>query len=191
MKKLMIAACAIAFAVVTQASTVKWNSGAVYAPGADGNGYAEGNPDGYIVCSGEGYLAVLTVGDSYKDGVIGDVYNNLGAGAQSSVIDKNDAMTGTTADVLAYGTHYAQLIITDAEGNKLISDVFTFETSTMVETANILVGEGGNNIKLASGAALDENYGAFGAGWTAAPEPTSGMLLLIGVGALALRRRRA
>ena len=32
---------------------------------------------------------------------------------------------------------------------------------------------------------------AAAAGWTAAPEPTSGLLLLIGVAGLALRRRRA
>ena len=55
----------------------------------------------------------------------------------------------------------------------------------------------GNAATTGTGLALFQGGGALNAphdtvmSWTAAPEPTSGLLLLIGVGALALRRRRA
>ena len=40
-------------------------------------------------------------------------------------------------------------------------------------------------------AALDATKGYTGAGWYAVPEPTSGLLMLVGLAGLALRRRRA
>ena len=40
-------------------------------------------------------------------------------------------------------------------------------------------------------AAMDAADGFNGAGWYAVPEPTSGLLMLVGLAGLALRRRRA
>ncbi len=60
MKKLMIAVCAVVFAVAAQAATVSWATGTLYAPGADGTGYAA--EYGMIDPGTAGVLATLTIG---------------------------------------------------------------------------------------------------------------------------------
>ena len=79
--------------------------------------------------------------------------------------------------------------ITDKSGNTLKSDVasFTVDNSSMSANAslNFYSGTGFNETFSGTGGAF-----ATAGGWTAAPEPTSGLLMLVGSGALALRRRR-
>ena len=65
----------------------------------------------------------------------------------------------------------AQYVLKDAAGNTFTSALLTKKNATDPANAPIAFGSRGS--------------------WTAAPEPTSGLLLLLGVGALALRRRRA
>lgn len=67
-------------------------------------------------------------------------------------------------------------------------------TGTSSKTADLSGGQVDYSIATASSKILRDNTGSadYGsAGWYAVPEPTSGLLMLLGVAGLALRRKRA
>ena len=194
MKKLMILLAAIVVtASVQAASVVNWNSGTLYAPGTDGTGFAV---TGDVIADGtEGLLATLLVGTGYE-GNADDGYKLTGlvtfdSGFTSSTVAAN-ALNGTTSASLADDkTYYAQLIVTYGKST-LTSQIVSFDTSALSASGDPYFGDGGMLINPLPGMELDMMYGAFSSsGWTAVPEPTSGLLMLVGFGALALRRRRA
>lgn len=188
MKKLLIAACVAAFAVVAQASVVNWSTGTLYAPGTDGSGYAD--EWGLIDPGTSGVLATLIVGTGYSgDEITGKVA--FSSGDTGSTIDDAYAISGTTSDSLDDdATYYAQMIITYGDST-LKSGIVAIETSSITGSADITMGDGGLNVTPV-GFTLDDIYGAFSSsGWAAVPEPTSGLLMLLGVAGLALRRKCA
>ena len=194
MKKLMIMLAAIVVAAGVQAaSVVNWNTGTIYAPGADGTGFSV---TGDMIADGtEGLLATLYVGTGYE-GNATDGYKLTGTVTFGSGFTSSDvvggALNNTTDAVLADDTtYYAQVIVTYGEST-LTSQIVSFETSALSGSADPYFGDGGMLISALPGNELDMTYGAFSSsGWTAVPEPTSGLLMLVGLGALALRRKRA
>ena len=102
----------------------------------------------------------------------------------SSSSAKMSKLSGTTGDDFAANTkYYAQLVVTGKDGSKIESEVASFTTdSDAVFNINFTNGNGFDT------AAAKINYAS---GWVAAPEPTSGLLLLLGVAGLALKRKRA
>ena len=191
MKKLMFMFAAVACAAALQAaSVVNWNSGTLYAPNADGTGWSSD----MVEDGATGYLATLLVGTDYS----GDTLTGLidfASGDTSSTVDMN-ALYNTTSASLADDTkYYAQLIITHGDST-LKSQIVSFETSSLSNSGDPYFGDGGMMIEPLPGQTLDGTYGAFSAttGWAKtdpSPEPTSGLLLLVGAGILGLRRKRA
>lgn len=180
MKKLMCVFAAAAMAVGAQAATVEWSSGVF-----DG-------PDGSSSKTGSAYSDVYTAVFSIYADAAGE---NLLASDTTSDVNKKGLMKGD-ADITdpAAGvtqTYYTKLVITDkASGKELETTMgsFTYTGGDLASPSLTFYGEG------AGGFAAGGAPSASAAGWATpgggVPEPTSGLLLLVGGAMLALRRKQ-
>ena len=161
---------AIATAVVCNAAAVSWQSGAVYK--TDGTTkVGKGNSD-YAVT-----IAFFTdaAGNNAVEGLSGDLtVGTSGTGSKYS---------GTVDGFAAGTTYYTQLIVTTA-GYEAKSEIVSFTTQ----------GTGDSSLDFTAGTGFDSAYTfstANAGAWQSVPEPTSGLLMLLGIAGLALKRKRA
>ena len=186
----MIALATVAFAAVTQAASIDWSVGK-NSWTLDSGSYASA---GYTVYLINGATALDTIAaainsttgafDADQSWVFG---SSVTANAKGTV-----SLATATTDKLTRGTSYdfsVLMIDAGAEGGPkyMVSDTFTQaaylsgtdEAASIAFTSDLL----GANALTASATAAN--------GWAAVPEPTSGLLMLLGMAGLALRRRRA
>ena len=187
MKKLMIAAVIVCAAALSQASSFTWASaGKIYYDNSDPTTWKNGD-----------VLTALTSGTKgYADGLSGFAWTYemvLSDGSSS------DTLSGTPT----FSSHKIK--------NDLSSDVFTLPTDESTKTFSwdvVITGTGkigendvtltSNTIhgsdaysKLSSSQITFANPTTWTVSMSSVPEPTSGLLMLLGVAGLALRRRRA
>ena len=184
MKKLIIAACAVAFAAGVQAATVNW--------GSDGAFYdTAGDPDWPTVAAGTAAYFVFVNSYAQSDLVADFAAGSVNMTKLTAINSGTVGADGTVAKVTGSSTSLSGsqnayvVILKDAE-NMFISDIANNTIDEMSTTLYTF-----NEAKTGDIWALNDATAGYSApGWYNVPEPTSGLLMLLGMAGLALRRGR-
>ena len=191
MKKLMIALVAVAAAVVANAASFSWSA----PSGRLLNGTGNTGAANYVA---DGTTAYLLFASALSQADLVSGFNTAGGASYASTVAGKAVSTGSvndaaridsvafTSDVTADQTAYFVVFNGD---NMYVSDAVT-ATYLAVGTSDV---EFGSLTASSKPVPLDAAGGYSAAGWYTAsvPEPTSGLLMLLGMAGLALRRRRA
>ncbi len=193
MKKIMLAVAIICSAICVQAATVTWKSaGALYNEAGSKVGRYNATLYAYVL-SADNYAKLTdsaaiwaTYGaDVLAGGTTAAAKANSG---MASAVSVNTESTGANAP------QYVALIVTYGTGDDMVY---------YAEKATVTTGDDGKQTYGTFGAGAIDTAANAAKGWTSTtasggggeseniPEPTSGLLLLVGMGALALRRKRA
>ena len=184
MKKIMIAAAFACVAVVAQAASVSWSCTNVYA----GNAETKANGVAYLMLESDmtaaNFKALAGKGATAINGALGDALysytpSEAGKYTQSAVYNATLGLQ----DGKEYGNAY--LVIFDTA---TVTDTSKFYVTN---TKSLSTLEGDNTYALNFLSQATNSKKAEGWAAAAAPEPTSGILLLLGMAGLALKRKRA
>ncbi len=194
MKKLMIALAAVACAAAVQAASFNWSTTNKFT---DKDGNVITTADGYTSALNGGSivlvkLAALTEGYDWANATVltGQTAPTIKTTNPASTKGRLSAAYGFTysteegaSNVLENGDILG-VMFQDSTG-KLSQLVYASDMTTTVDDVYTVSGLSNNSW---SGAGF--TY-ATGGNFTAVPEPTSGLLLLLGMAGLALKRKRA
>ena len=183
MKKLMLVLAAVAMAASVQAAAFKWQSaagGAIYQAG------------GESVLSGASVYLFDTSAYTYAqlfDAFAGDGIS-FSKAMDSATLGADGKFAAVTTPVTSDKAYSMYVAIVDGD-NLFVSDLKNYTGPSGDKTTTV-------SFTLTAKTKLDaieiENgTGITGAGWytTAVPEPTSGLLMLLGMAGLALKRKHA
>ena len=196
MKKLMIALAAIAAGVVAHAASVSWTVGGIQTTGDFDN------PDGTEAYAA-GYSVYLfnnaTLSQSMMAGYIAaaatggtDWSTALTSSSMASFVGDSEygggMVGGLTAD---NGTFTGYMVILDAGSVADASYAFITQTYSAADNSMHVISFNTFDYDNYVNALDYSTAGQAGSNWTAVPEPTSGLLMLLGMAGLALKRKRA
>ena len=191
MKKIMVMLGVVACAIGVQAATVSWNLTGVNSGGSGVNGYA------YVFCN----KGAFTTPDALKT----ELAKYTTAATMQAFLDAN-SLTALNAAVSGGGSGKSGVdlatsgIPQNTSGTRIFAVVF--DSAPITDDSKYYVTTTSGGVK--TPAASTSNNAAFGianqstatasaGAWTAVavPEPTSGLLFLLGMAGLALKRKRA
>ena len=183
MKKLMIAAAIVCAAVASQAATAAWavTGNNIYL--SDGSTKYAGNA--YIFDAKTGSMA-----DVYKAFVANTAVDLTTLAGYQTTVSVSEGAINATPSFGTTGTAY-DLYFAIVNGDEMYFSQSIPTAGSDVQTSLLYGTQGKDKSKLA---ALETNDSPTAQRWNtpaAVPEPTSGLLLLLGVAGMALRRRRA
>ena len=181
MKKLIVAALAAASAIAVNAASVDWSmANGVLAPSPDGS-QSSGRCSYYTML-----IFTASQADAVDSAIAAGNFTSLGTMAVSTYqTAKGGAfsgsvggLTGTTATLFAvvFDTYSSTETIADAG--------YYYKTGTITQSTYDPTGSDPATKAVFTSAQMTGT-------WTAIPEPTSGLMLLLGMAGLALKRKRA
>ena len=178
MKKIMIAAFAAMLGIAANAASVTWGLTSVTGPDT------KEAPSGWV--------AYVLDSSDYSTFAALDGDKVAAFAAANAIVSGTTASgrTGTAVSIsggsFAANENVSTFMVIFDNANAAKADYYAYTT-----VGNTTISEGGSNGSIGHGtfAAATASTG----GWTATavPEPTSGLLMLVGLAGLALRRRRA
>ena len=191
MKKLMVAFAAVAVAFCAQAVTVNWAiQGGIQINGDWDSGEGDSASSGwslYVFDANTVTRASVIEALGAADSVT--AFNALSYASLATT--KSDGAAMGVADLAVSGGDVSAYVVL-LQGNTVadgvlanVSTVYSTASTDPVPTTLNLGAEDGDWINMTSG------WTALKSGSSPVPEPTSGLLMLLGVAGLALRRRRA
>lgn len=193
MKKLMIALAALTVGVVAQAATVDWSM-TVTGSAVD---YSASNFSVYLVDAAKWDAAKSGGGitaDTFADNTIVYGQTTFAAGTGKSATSKAYATKDNNGSKGTYASALSDTIV--GTGDTL--DVYYVILDTSKDPSVYYASEKATLTgRLATGTEIQTGFGSVAnssVSWTATgavPEPTSGLLMLLGLAGLALKRKRA
>lgn len=182
MKKLMFLLAAGACAVSLQASTIKWNVTNIYGVNSEGAGQTDVSSrpaagDYYVLC-------MLTSAMSLADAQTAIANNDIASIASKATYQGVTTGTGMYASAKYDGGWNAD---DKVEIYAVVLNASSIDKATYATVGSVASYTYADS---AEDKALPVNMKTATQGaWTAVPEPTSGLLMLLGLASLALRRK--
>ena len=180
MKKLMTAIAVAFAAAVVNAAAVSWSAGGIVDPWATQAAGKNTPASGWV-----GYLVLASDLDTISSGLTsGDTSVLAAAVDHNTTTAKGQFAAGAATGNVAAGSQDFYVIVFNAAN---VDDATSFYVST--KASAVVDASLDTPITFSSQATNSKNV----ANWTAmsVPEPTSGLLLLLGMAGLALKRKRA
>ena len=188
MKKIIILGISTILAVASNAASINWTITNVYQPGSTTDKIVAGTAIAYLFVT-ENTTDVTTLATTTQETVL----NLLKSGqmtdfAKKAALSKSNAAVGNFVGATGLSSKFSS--------GTLTAFAIIFDNADISSAKNYMLVSNGSEVSVAFTSPNGTKTLAFGdqtttsqTGWVSIPEPTSGLLMLLGVAGLALKRK--